>query len=256
MLFVSLPVLLEIIIEAVAFLILVILAGGKKRNVLIMALYLWNVSFLIDVVIFCLLGITANLPMSYTVFYSKLIIVQIGVFLWALFYYSLMRSIPQEALNRITLSFRLVVLIIPIIGTAVVWAIYNPITIKEVNINNFIICSFLGITLIVLNILIIFLFLKFFVSNYVRFLADGLSKNPPAYTLQNGLSPEFIEEYDLSKRQVKVAEALLQGKSNKEIASLLNIEVNTVQVHLQNLYRKTGTQGRYALMALVGLGKK
>jgi DNA-binding CsgD family transcriptional regulator len=46
----------------------------------------------------------------------------------------------------------------------------------------------------------------------------------------------------------------LQGKSNKEIATALNIEVNTVQVHLQNVYRKTGAPGRYAIMALVGRG--
>lgn len=39
--------------------------------------------------------------------------------------------------------------------------------------------------------------------------------------------------------------------SNREIADSLAIEVNTVQVHLQKLYRKTDVRSRSALMALV-----
>jgi DNA-binding NarL/FixJ family response regulator len=91
-------------------------------------------------------------------------------------------------------------------------------------------------------------------KNLEQRLASEFNKPPPIYTRQNGLSPEFIEKYGLTNRQVKIMEAVLQGKSNKEIAVLLNIKVNTVQVHLQNIYRKTGFPGRYALMMLVGLG--
>jgi DNA-binding CsgD family transcriptional regulator len=82
-----------------------------------------------------------------------------------------------------------------------------------------------------------------------------LNKTPPAYSLQSGLSPEFIEKYGLSGRQVEITAALLQGKSDKDIAASLNIAVYTVQSHLKNIYRKTGTRGRFAVMALVGFGK-
>jgi DNA-binding CsgD family transcriptional regulator len=92
-------------------------------------------------------------------------------------------------------------------------------------------------------------------------------KTPPAYSqpctpvrqdrgsplLKRGLSPEFIEKYGLSSRQAEVTEVMLLGKSDKEIAALLNIALNTVQVHLKHVYRKTGARGRYALMALVGV---
>jgi DNA-binding CsgD family transcriptional regulator len=74
-----------------------------------------------------------------------------------------------------------------------------------------------------------------------------------AYSQKNGLSPEFIEKYDLSDRQADVIEVLLRGKSDKEIAAFLDIAPNTVQTHLKNIYRKTGARGRFALMALVGL---
>jgi DNA-binding CsgD family transcriptional regulator len=44
---------------------------------------------------------------------------------------------------------------------------------------------------------------------------------------------------------------MVQGKTDKEIASKLDIAVNTVQVHLKRIYRKTGAAGRFALSALV-----
>ena len=78
---------------------------------------------------------------------------------------------------------------------------------------------------------------------------------PPTYSPQSGLSPEFIARYSLTNRHVQVTEPLLRGKSDKEIAALLNIGLNTVQTHLKHIYRKTNTRGRYALMALVGLNK-
>jgi DNA-binding CsgD family transcriptional regulator len=44
---------------------------------------------------------------------------------------------------------------------------------------------------------------------------------------------------------------MLQGKTDKEISGTLNIAVNTVQVHLKRIYRKTGAAGRFALSALI-----
>jgi DNA-binding NarL/FixJ family response regulator len=93
------------------------------------------------------------------------------------------------------------------------------------------------------------------VSGYGARLLARRGDKTPTYSRQSGLSPEFIEKYGLSCRQVEITEALLQGKSNRELSALLNIEVNTVQVHLRNIYRKTGASGRYALMALAGFGR-
>jgi DNA-binding NarL/FixJ family response regulator len=101
-----------------------------------------------------------------------------------------------------------------------------------------------------------FCFLKNLISgNKASSQKNDLNKTSSAYSLESGLSPEFIQKYGLSNRQAEVTEALLKGKSDKEIAALLDIALNTVQVHLKAIYRKTGTRGRYALMALAGLGK-
>jgi DNA-binding CsgD family transcriptional regulator len=98
---------------------------------------------------------------------------------------------------------------------------------------------------------------KNIISNFKNRFSGPPTNTPElvvAWTPRSGLTPEFIEKYRLSERQADVTQALLLGKSDKEIAALLNIELNTVKTHLKIVYRKTGTRGRYALMALVGLG--
>ena len=255
-LFFSFPIAVKISLEAVAFFILVILAGGKKRTAVITAIYLWNVGFLIDFIVYCLFtGFTGNVPISSDSLYLEMTISQMAMFLWAFFYYSQMRAIPQEAMDRISWRFWLIVLLTPLIGAVLLFTNINPLKnqLKE-GFNNFLFCGFFGVILIVLNLFIFYLYIKLIVGYQSRVLAGELNKTPPVYTLANGLSAEFKEKYDLSKREAEVAEALLQGKSNKEISIFLDIKVNTVQVHLQNVYRKTGVPSRYALMALVGQG--
>jgi DNA-binding CsgD family transcriptional regulator len=99
---------------------------------------------------------------------------------------------------------------------------------------------------------------KEIISNFKNRFSSPPTNTPEqvvALTAKSGLTPEFIQKYDLSDRQAEVTQALLLGKSDKEIAALLNIELNTVKTHLKHIYRKTGTRGRYALMVLVGVGK-
>ncbi len=48
----------------------------------------------------------------------------------------------------------------------------------------------------------------------------------------------------LSTRELEILELLAQGKSNKEIAADLVISVNTVKVHISNIFQKTNTSSR------------
>jgi DNA-binding NarL/FixJ family response regulator len=48
-------------------------------------------------------------------------------------------------------------------------------------------------------------------------------------------------------REIEVLEMLVEGRSNKDIAEPLGIEVRTVKAHLGKLMRKTGVQSRIAL---------
>jgi DNA-binding CsgD family transcriptional regulator len=57
---------------------------------------------------------------------------------------------------------------------------------------------------------------------------------------------------ELSNREREVAEALLQGKSNKQIASALHISERTVEFHLKNIYAKFHVRSRMELVLKLG----
>lgn len=48
----------------------------------------------------------------------------------------------------------------------------------------------------------------------------------------------------LSKREQAVFTLLIQGKSNREISTLLTIAEKTVEEHLTNIYKKLGVRSR------------
>ncbi|ULQ58648.1 helix-turn-helix transcriptional regulator [Brucepastera parasyntrophica] len=245
----------KIILQAAAFLGLILLSEGKRRNKFITAIYLWNIGLFMDVGFSCLFaGVTGRLALTdMNTLYLEMTVTQTAMLLWAVFYYLMMRTIPQEAFDRISLRFWLIAILTPFLGAALLFASINPLKVQlEAGFNNFLLLGIFSFVILILDLCIFYLYLKLITSYHSRLLAGELAKTPPVYTIADGLSPAFIEKYDLSKRQIEIVEALLQGKSNKEIAVALKIEVNTVQVHLQNVYRKTGAPGRYAIMALVG----
>ena len=62
----------------------------------------------------------------------------------------------------------------------------------------------------------------------------------------------MIPDVQLSKREIEVAELVLQGKSNKQIASSLAISVRTVEFHLKNIYNKFHVGSRIELVLKLG----
>ena len=57
-----------------------------------------------------------------------------------------------------------------------------------------------------------------------------------------------IERLPLSVREKEVALFLAQGRSNQEIATILNISLNTVKFHVKNIYDKTAIDSRAAFI--------
>ncbi len=62
----------------------------------------------------------------------------------------------------------------------------------------------------------------------------------------------MIPDVQLSKREMEVVELVLQGKSNKQIASSLAISVRTVEFHLKNIYTKFQVSSRIELVLKLG----
>ena len=61
----------------------------------------------------------------------------------------------------------------------------------------------------------------------------------------------IIEEYHITDREMEVIDLIKKGMSNKEIASELNISVNTVNNHISNAFTKTGVRCRIDLLNLL-----
>jgi DNA-binding CsgD family transcriptional regulator len=66
-----------------------------------------------------------------------------------------------------------------------------------------------------------------------------------------GIPDAMVAEKGLTERELRMAEGILAGKSNKELAYELGIAENTVRNHIYNLYRKLEIQKRIDLVLLV-----
>jgi DNA-binding CsgD family transcriptional regulator len=108
-----------------------------------------------------------------------------------------------------------------------------------------------GTLIVIFNRCVFYLYTKLSVAHEALIFAENLSPSPSVWTPEQGLSAGFIEKYEITPREREVIETMLQGKIDKEISVKLGIAVNTAQVHLKNIYRKTGAAGRFVLSALV-----
>lgn len=65
------------------------------------------------------------------------------------------------------------------------------------------------------------------------------------------IDPELIELYKISEREKEIAEAVLQGMTNTEIASEKCIALSTVKKHISNLFLKTKVRNRVELIRVL-----
>jgi DNA-binding CsgD family transcriptional regulator len=215
---------------------------------IISALYFNGMLQFINYIMSCYLyAFTAALPPSFSLWsYLWKVVEGTILLLWTLFYYRVARNMTAKA----PLSFSLLTILSPLAGLAVITASTNPAC-PLLNYSAFLYGGLFGTVIVVLNMCIFYLYIKLSVAHEALIFARRLAPAPPVWTPEQGLSAAFIEKYEITPREREVAEAMIQGKTDKEIAATLYISVNTVQVHLKRIYRKTGAAGRFALSALV-----
>ncbi len=103
----------------------------------------------------------------------------------------------------------------------------------------------------------------------IRSVAQGTKILPPSLTgslfsqivehaLQSGKVGTLIESVRMTRREQDVIDLIAQGRSNKEIASQLNIAVHTVKSHVHNILEKLAIHSRLevAKLALTSSGSK
>jgi len=64
--------------------------------------------------------------------------------------------------------------------------------------------------------------------------------------------PAFRTRYRLSARETQIAELILRGLGNREIAQMLGITTTTTKKHLGRIFDKVGVDSRAQLMAKLG----
>jgi len=174
------------------------------------------------------------------------------VFAVACFYYTVMKRYRDKP----KISAWLLCVIPPLVLWAVLTYfvhtadITDPILLEQgINIYGPGFCF--GLSSILLNLGILYLYIRQTIIIDAQHLTMEVSGAEPIWTPEGGLSAKFCERYCLTDREKDVVEVMMQGKSNKEIANTLFISIRTVGNYLQNVYNKTGALNRFALYALI-----
>lgn len=81
--------------------------------------------------------------------------------------------------------------------------------------------------------------------------ADPMNSEPSAMGLHDRYVHARMNSLGLTNRQQEVVELLMQGFSNREIADRLLIEVDTVKVHLRDIFNRLNVHRRTALVAKI-----
>ena len=76
-------------------------------------------------------------------------------------------------------------------------------------------------------------------QEYVRVIQENLKRITSTFSLS--LSSSYL---GLSPREIQVADLVRQGRANKEAARILNISVNAIEFHRNNLRKKLGLQNK------------
>ncbi len=66
-----------------------------------------------------------------------------------------------------------------------------------------------------------------------------------------GVEERLRETYQVSAREVEVLSWIAQGKTNRDIAEILDVSPRTVNKHLERIFRKIGVENRTAAAAVV-----
>ncbi len=75
-------------------------------------------------------------------------------------------------------------------------------------------------------------------------LSHMLATRSPLAKLTNAQGDKSLLKANLTKREIEVLELIIQGKSNKEIAQILNITTNTAKIHVSNIIQKMEVDDR------------
>jgi len=88
-----------------------------------------------------------------------------------------------------------------------------------------------------------------FKVNNIKPESDNISNTTIIVKAQED-SHDFINNFNLTKREGEILQLLIKGISTKDIAKRISISPGTAKNHILNIYKKTWTHSKFELFAL------
>lgn len=177
-----------------------------------------------------------------------------------IFYLLILYLLILGFINYKNIKDKMMKLIVKILGLITI-SIYPIMVYQLITINkNSLDIGSIDITLVLFYIwwnLVMLGFLLWYFINIIKnknmFVNESLNNNSNdsknIENENNAIKKELKEEIiNLTKREKQILSYLLSGKTNKEVALILDISLNTVNNHVANIYDKSGVKNRVELV--------
>ena len=177
-----------------------------------------------------------------------------------IFYLLILYLLILGFINYKNIKDKMMKLIVKILGLITI-SIYPIMIYQLITINkNSLDIGSIDITLVLFYIwwnLVMLGFLLWYFINIIKnknmFVNESLNNNSNDLknieNENNAIKKELKEEIiNLTKREKQILSYLLSGKTNKEVALILDISLNTVNNHVANIYDKSGVKNRVELV--------
>lgn len=177
-----------------------------------------------------------------------------------IFYLLILYLLILGFINYKNIKDKMMKLIVKILGLITIYIypimVYQLITINKNSLD----IGSIDITLVLFYIwwnLVMLGFLLWYFINIIKnknmFVNESLNNNSNdsknIENENNAIKRELKEEIiNLTKREKQILSYLLSGKTNKEVALILDISLNTVNNHVANIYDKSGVKNRVELV--------
>lgn len=94
-------------------------------------------------------------------------------------------------------------------------------------------------------------FVTYALDSYDQQTISLMRRQAPSIVPSAGISSRLPTNKTLTRRQSEIFNLIVRGKSNKDIARVLNLAPGTVKVHVASLFAKLGVHRR-AAVAMAG----
>jgi DNA-binding CsgD family transcriptional regulator len=233
-------------------LVALVLLNGNLRGSLLAAAFYHGICSGVDYFLLDCFMLFGRIPCREDMYgvdmYLHRLILEAASVLWAYAYYRIIRKFQGKLPNVI---YGPTVVAIPAITQALIIFSNHAAAQVETPEYFYVFGMVFNALLVIIYTATIAVYIQIRTANEANAFTMKVHNTQPVWTKEAGLSPLFIAKFGITDREREIIGCILEGKSDKDIALALNIAVSTTRTHLKNIYRKTGSEGRFSLLSLL-----